>query len=83
MVHDLALFAVHMYLIKIFTMQLFSEGGLSLPRFLHESIQVMTLRNYEIDALCDFRLLHLLADLGSIPDIRKLKSGMLPKFAKR
>ena len=56
------------YLITIFTL-LFSEGGLSLPRFLHESIQVMTLWNYEIDALCDFRLLHLLANLVSIPNL--------------
>ena len=30
----------------------------------------MNLRNYEIDALCDFRHLHLLVNLGSIPDLR-------------
>ena len=62
---------------------LFSERGLDLQRFLvHENIQVMNLRNYEIDALCDFQLLHLLVNLGSFLT-RKVKSGMLPRFDER
>ena len=34
----------------------------------------MNPRNYEISVICDFLLLHLLVNLGSIPDFRKLLS---------
>ena len=46
---------------------LFSEGEQSLQKFLGRNILHMNLPNYEITALCDSRLLHLMANLGSIP----------------
>jgi hypothetical protein len=58
--------------------------------FLWTDKWVMNLQNYQIAAICDFQVLHLFSNLGSIPDLtrsfliwRKLKSGMLPRFTDR